>query len=294
MAVSGCGAPPVAPETTAETASALVALDRIVAGVDVDGSLLYPCIAGYAGGTIPGKMKESWTSCDIGYGGAEVWVANNYALFLPWRSSFAGDSPSPLFQVEGLAINVCRAVVGGGIHPGTLLADGCHVPYGGEDLLVTTAYDVLLKPSFEVETDLGSWGGNPFPYQAIFGGVEADGTRLYLCADYSSNVYRAGKTHSTWGSCDVPLNGGEFWSTGSSAGVLRPLLDVPRGVTSPQGKSPSGEVLGVCSVEYAGSIQVGAYHFNNGSCEFGFGGMDVVVSPNAFGTNILVLWSPLS
>jgi hypothetical protein len=49
------------------------------AGVDTDGKPLHICRAYYGGGVHPGKTKEGWTTCNIGWGGKEE-TSSNYGL----------------------------------------------------------------------------------------------------------------------------------------------------------------------------------------------------------------------
>lgn len=41
-------------------------------GYDIDGTPLYICRAYYQGNVMPGKTRKDWTTCNIGYNGAEV------------------------------------------------------------------------------------------------------------------------------------------------------------------------------------------------------------------------------
>ena len=51
-----------------------------VVGGDEDGAKLYIARAFYKGGTHPGKIKEGWNGCNIGYGGKEITLRNYEVL----------------------------------------------------------------------------------------------------------------------------------------------------------------------------------------------------------------------
>jgi hypothetical protein len=52
----------------------------VVAGKDVDGSKLFPCIAQVGSQQIVGKTRAGWGTCDIDLNGRETWIANYTTL----------------------------------------------------------------------------------------------------------------------------------------------------------------------------------------------------------------------
>jgi hypothetical protein len=111
---------------------------------------------------------------------------------------------------------VCRANVGGGIHPGLMMAgdDHCLVAYGGGTQSVTP-YD-LLQPTWVTVGPSGS-----LPANAVALGTDSPqsgSATLYVCRAQVANGLLPGKTTATWHPCNVGTAGAE--ATPSTYDVL--------------------------------------------------------------------------
>jgi hypothetical protein len=118
--------------------------DAIVAGKDLNGQLLYECIVPYGDGYQVGKTRQDWGACDIGWGGAEIYLAPEepapYVVLVPnfqvATNVFAGVNcpygigtcsllPIPVGRdTDGATLYSCYMDSGNGpIYPGKTRAD---------------------------------------------------------------------------------------------------------------------------------------------------------------------------
>jgi hypothetical protein len=113
---------PAMPLMQVNASSGVVPFDSIRGGTDNDGLPLYLCTAQFAGGMHPGKLKSIFHGCDISYGGIEHVIANYNVLVANWLNMppvVVADWSFPAgTDVDGSALHVCRAYVGGAIYPG--------------------------------------------------------------------------------------------------------------------------------------------------------------------------------
>jgi len=118
---------------------------------------LYACRGEYKNSIQPGKLWKSW--CHIGWGGKEV-LLNEYEVLvtapgnmnLIWLFSGTGE-PKPANLVYGgyndmsegyggYPLDICRTAYKGGVHPGKLWKDMCHIGWGGKEVYLKD-YQVL-------------------------------------------------------------------------------------------------------------------------------------------------------
>jgi hypothetical protein len=243
--------------------------NAIVGGIDSDGSPLYVCRAPFESSLQPGKTRNGWGTCDVGWGGGEHWVGGAEILVSAWASATNGALPPGAsfdgYDGSGHAVYSCRATYQGGLHPGHMVSTGCSIPWGGAEHVITS-YQVPTN-GFGVSGVTGA-----FPSQALLGGYESDGTPLYLCLASYGGLTVPGKMHSTWTSCDISSGGSEVFAT--TYQVLVPYFAASTSFPYAAGVDGNGATLGACRVAYSGTTQVGKY-LSYGACNFGFGGLEV-------------------
>ena len=123
------------------------------AGRETNGEPLYVCAASFAGGVHPGKLRQAFGGCVVGYGGKEYTVGQYSTLIGHglWKSRV------PIDQLDRVGVNagreangnplyVCRADYKGGVHPGKVgtSTGGCNVTYGGVER-TEYFYQVLMR-----------------------------------------------------------------------------------------------------------------------------------------------------
>ena len=118
---------------------------------------LYVCRGEHRNGVHPGKLWKSW--CHIGWNGEEillnefeVMVASPGRMTLNWVASATGaQHPGNTVQggygddsqgFNGYPLDVCQAEYQGGVHPGKLWVDMCHISWGGQEIPMTE-YNLL-------------------------------------------------------------------------------------------------------------------------------------------------------
>jgi hypothetical protein len=115
----------------------------VVGGYDSDDAPLYPCLAVYQGGFVPGKTKSNWSACDVGYGNQEHFLAN-YAVLLPNFTSSGSTPFNAGTDADGTALGVCNANYGNGLQVGKLLARGaCNFGFASKEVSLTSGYAAL-------------------------------------------------------------------------------------------------------------------------------------------------------
>lgn len=134
-----------------------------------------------------------------------MWIIPD-GKFIPLNSPVAGYEAG-VSGVNGLApIFIIRAKYNNGIHPGKwVYGNTAWVPWGGQEHHV---------PQFEIYTGPVKWvpvKGKNIPPNAIAGGQEADGRKLYIArAKFEKGIFtgKAG-THLAKGCC-VGYQGKEY------------------------------------------------------------------------------------
>jgi len=123
----------------------------MVAGAESNGAALYVCVAAYAGGYHPGKIRPGFDGCNIGYGGREIAVAEydvamGQANWVRARGGMVpGNALSAAAEASGEALYFCRVWYAGGTHPGKVRPgfNGCNIGYGGNEVTVNE-YEVMV------------------------------------------------------------------------------------------------------------------------------------------------------
>jgi hypothetical protein len=259
--------------------SQTTAWDAIVGGTDSDGAPLQVCRANYAGGQHPGKTRKGWYSCDIGYGGQELWVSSYETLQPNWEWGTLDNAGADPFGYEPTSggdtqdLWVCKAgAADGSLQVGKAIDNsGCHVPYGGAEIVISTGWAVLRQNQFDLEEVDAT---NGLPPNAIIGGYDSDGANLYPCLGHYNGGVHPGKTRAGWNSCDIAYGGGEYWV--SNYQVLVPKFLAASLLSNfVAAHEADGASLGVCKASYGGGVQVGKFLIAQNRCNFGFGGGEV-------------------
>ena len=273
-----------------------VPFDAVVGGHE-GGLPFYVCRAyqkpGY--GTQPGKFREGLPGCSFGFGGQEIYEPTPWFEFLVFGWSIASsgavpanavvggyEAPGP-GQLVGPALYYCRASLGntsdwqlGKIRPGF---GACLIPYGGREVYATQ-YNVLVQgiPYTTVSASNGA-----VPPDAIRGGRDDDGTDLYICNAFFMGGQHPGKLRSSFGGCDISWGGTEH--VVKTYQVLVPAWSIyppaPQTVDAfnfPAGTDINGTLLHVCRAPYLGTVQLGKTGMNWTTCNFGYGGKEILVS----------------
>lgn len=131
-----------------------VPVGAVTAGHEQNGDPLFVCRANYKGGVHPGKVRQAFGACNIGWGGGEHKVSNYEVLTSEsdqiWRAARGGHVPvgavSAGNESNGDALFVCRAKYNGGLHPGKVRQafGACNIGWGGGEHKVNS-YEVLGK-----------------------------------------------------------------------------------------------------------------------------------------------------
>jgi hypothetical protein len=133
--------------------------EALIAGTE-NGMNLWICIADFAGGKYPGKIRSGFDGCHIGLGGVEVDVnqtKGTWRLLIPTWEPFAPADPSQnpsLFKAgndsNGTPLYVCRSGLpieakGSGEHPGRyrIGAGACDVTWAGKEYLESQNFRIL-------------------------------------------------------------------------------------------------------------------------------------------------------
>jgi hypothetical protein len=262
-----------------------IPLEALQMGTDTNGDALYSCYAQYDGSIQLGKTETGWGTCDIGYGGREIWSSPTSILGSAWQTGNNGSIPNSAVQLgsfsNGTELYPCRTQVDGGWQLGFIQSGGwCTIGFGGKEVGYES-YEVLANPENIGFQQVNGPHAGALPEGAIRGGTDTDGTPLYVCLATSSTFGTApGKTRANWGSCDVGYNGVENFV--SSYTVLVPQFasatsGYPSGAYTP-GTDSNGSPLGICTESYDSATQVGKA-LEGGNCHFGYGGSET--SPSA-------------
>lgn len=134
-----------------------------------------------------------------------LWHQRFFGYF--WFQTFTGG-PFPPFAVaggteHGHPLFVCRGHFHGGIHPGKIVDNTCHISWGGNEIALPQ-YQVLVSPA-RLHWVPGSHGF--VPKKAIKGGYEPN-RNLYICqANYNGGIH-PGKIVGQV--CDIAWGGKEI------------------------------------------------------------------------------------
>jgi hypothetical protein len=288
-----------------------VPFDAIVAGHEAPGSPtpsapLYVCRAGTSEGygQQVGKFRKDFAGCDFGFGGREVTVPFRLPsediqfLVTHWQWATDGaipanavvggyDAPAP-GQSFGPPLYYCRATLGqqesgaADLQLGKIRSDfgACFIPYGGQEVHAP-GYQVLVHgmPYTTVTASNGV-----VPPDAIRAGQDDDGTDLYVCNAFFGGGQQPGKLRSSFRGCDISWGGEEHIVSTYQVLVPEwsgypPLREFRDAFDFPAGKDINGAPLYVCRASYLGSVQPGKTQQGWSTCNFGYGGKEIMDPP---------------
>lgn len=107
---------------------------------------------------------------------------------------------------DGMVVFVCGAPYNGGFHTGMTgmwTNESCNIGYGGQEQRVAP-YQVMMGQG-NWQTFTGAVPGN-----AVEGGFEANGAKLYICRGTHENMLLAGKFRPGFSGCNVGDSGQEI------------------------------------------------------------------------------------
>lgn len=107
---------------------------------------------------------------------------------------------------DGMVVFVCGAYYNGGFHTGMTgmwTSESCNIGYGGQEQRIAP-YQVLMGQ--------GNWQAftGAVPGNAVEGGFEANGAKLYICRGTYNNMLLAGKFRPGFSGCNVGDSGQEI------------------------------------------------------------------------------------
>jgi hypothetical protein len=125
------------------------------------------------------------------------WVNFQPGQFGP-HLVIAGNMP------DGMPVFVCGAYHNGGFHTGMtgMWSDGCSIGFGGSEFVINQ-FQVLVG-----QARWQSYRGN-IPGNAVEGGYEADGRKLYICRVTQDGWLSAGKFRPGFRGCNIGDGGSE-------------------------------------------------------------------------------------
>jgi len=254
------------------------AFDSFVGGVDRDGSLLRLCRSRDSAypGVHPGKSRDGWNSCSIGFANEEKFARSYETLRPVWDPQTSTNVFTFGAEANGTKIAFCRANLGGGIQVGkkVLGDDACYIPFDGREQRVT-AYEVL---SSRGGFGYRSYRPTRFEPTTLIAGREANGTPLYACVGAFQGGWHPGKIRSDWDSCHIGYGGREEITKDFVVVVLAlhstDLADFTSNPLYAAGRDVNGDVLGLCTAYFENSTHVGKYRVGGDTCNIGYGGKE--------------------
>lgn len=121
-------------------------------GYEANGTTLYACVGNFNNGRHPGKIRQGFSGCNIGYGGKE-YTANSYSVLTSpgrWVARADGNIPqrAPVVgnEADGSPLYMCRAQFNGSLAPGKIgpSTGSCNIGYGGKEYTIYS-YDVYVQ-----------------------------------------------------------------------------------------------------------------------------------------------------
>jgi len=135
--------------TTRTINSANPPSDALVGGYDSDESStpFYLCQAQYppGGGYVPGKVRKTWSSCDVSYGGTEHYVSTYNVLVPDFEPQVGAVFPAGYLSVGGpvYTIGICQASYQNSMQVGTYTEGASPAGCSLGNVLVYDGYRVL-------------------------------------------------------------------------------------------------------------------------------------------------------
>lgn len=257
--------------------------------IGVEESLpLYACRAVVGGGTQPGRFRNDFSGCHIGYAGQELSVVPFEILATSWQAGTEGSiSPgsiragqriqSKLANRFGLiSLHPCRVVYQGGQQLGEVAQGdlGCNFGYGGRQVTEKN-YQVLWGAPWMAWIE---GIAHQIPDSAIIGGRENE-EPMYMCLASDKNGIHPGKIKMSSTGCSIASGGKEIVQS-------QFLLLVPRWLPGSSGTTPLAalpvgqdreDILYLCRAKIRNSTQIGRISDQLAMCHVGMMGREVSV-----------------
>lgn len=123
--------------------------NKVVGGNESNGTPLYVCNAEYNNGIHPGKTRDDWNGCYIGWGGRAIFNTN-YKLLDNKPNNYYWDKIPTNKVVGGRENNqnlyICKGKYNQGVHPGKIGENwgNCNIAWGDKEI-GTTDFEYLNK-----------------------------------------------------------------------------------------------------------------------------------------------------
>lgn len=165
---------------------------------------------------------------------------SNLSNQLVWRKTHPTDIVNHKqilgFNAPGGKLNfLCRADYAGGVQPGIVLENKCHIGYAGKAVILDN-FEIYLpadNPHFELIAKEG---------EKYIIGRESDGTPLYLCYLNYQNWWLPGKIVK--GNCNYTWQGIEYYSTNYQFGFLSAKNAVQTNNSAPKNNNSDKKIDG--------------------------------------------------
>lgn len=134
-----------------------------------------------------------------------AWVP--YEGKIPDEAISGGNEP-------GRRLPVCRCLYNGSWHPGKVVADNCNIGWGGEEIVISSGYEIMVKPARNMEMRWVEVKDNHIPKNAVVAGTE-NGQNLYVGrAKHTDGYKHPGKIFKVEGNyiCNFGYGGKEITS----------------------------------------------------------------------------------
>jgi hypothetical protein len=192
----------------------------VVAGFEANGAPLYFCRDHFNTNDLqPGKIRQGFPGCKIGYAGNEYDRVNYEVLVSRWAVSWQESTGHTLPQSnpfvllggheqDGRPLYLCRAEYQG-LQPGKDRTDfqSCKFTYAGTEHDQSNWLGTLHWDSVSADWE-GAING-AIPSAAVAQGTDNDGAPLFACRAYYGGGLHPGKIRKDWPGCDIPYGGRE-------------------------------------------------------------------------------------
>ena len=244
---------------------------------------LYACRAKIGAGVHPGRFREDFTGCHIGFGGQEVSVAPFDVLTSAWQDGANGGVPPHSLAAGQRAVvgstarfNLttlypCRAIYQNSVQVGEIASGdrSCHFGFGGREVSELT-YQVLWDAPWM------TWIAgivHQIPPDAIVAGIEG-GESFYVCRAGDRTGVHPGKVKQSSPGCSFPSEGNEVVATQFS--LLVPRWVAGNAGTIPVTALPVGnerqDLIYLCRTQMKNTVQIGKITEQFAACHVGMQG----------------------
>lgn len=183
-------------------------------GKEASGEKLYIARAEKDGGLHPGKVRDAFGGCNIGYGGAEIMIPDYEVLVHfdgKWVKASGGDVPPNAVvgghEGDGTPLYIGQVKYEGGKHIGKVRKEfgGCNFSWGGEEKCESEYRVLTSKKAHWINASNGD-----VPEDSMVGGNEGDGEKIYIGrVNYEGGVHM-GKVREAFGGCNFSWGGKEL------------------------------------------------------------------------------------